>query len=430
MNRKEQLFRYRCSLCGKEYDPSPEILVCPSCQANQDPREPLRGVLEVQWDYPRLRERIDSKGGDWDVFDFLPVDREFFPPIPVGNTPLWKPFGLWKSLGLKDLYLKDDGVNPTGSLKDRASLLVAAFARKYGSTAVAVASTGNAASSMAGVGAAAGLSVRIFMPKSAPLAKRVQSLLYGAEVTLVEGTYDNAYDASLEYCRTHREVISRNTAQQPLTIEGKKTVALEIYRDLGEAPRRVYLSVGDGVILSGVYRGFEDLLRLGMIESMPEIVAVQAEGSSAIARALQKGSFDSGVDSFTVADSISVGIPRNGYLAVEKLKAYNGRVILVSDREILEAQKNLASWTGLFSEPAGAAAFAGFLKDLKGQQDRGDGGPSRGKGTVTRKENQGEGKREGPEVVLLTGNGLKDVEAALKALSSTNLDREGGFGIG
>ena len=429
MHRIEGLFRYRCSLCGKEYDPSPEILVCPSCQANQDPKEPLRGVLEVQWDYPALRKRIDSRGGDWDVFDFLPVEREFFPPIPVGNTPLWKPFGLWERLGVEELYLKDDGVNPTGSLKDRASFLVAAFARKYGRTAVAVASTGNAASSMAGVGAAAGLSVRIFMPKSAPLAKRVQSLLYGAEVTLVEGTYDDAYDASLAYCRTYKEVLSRNTAQQPLTLEGKKTVALELYWDLGRAPRRVYLSAGDGVILGGVYRGFEDLLRLGMIESIPEIVAVQAEGSSAIARALQKGSFDRGVPSCTVADSISVEIPRNGYLAIAKLKTHAGRVILVSDREILEAQKNLASWTGLFSEPAGAAAFAGFLKDLKSRREREEasgakGGPSVAEGTSRGKQ----GHNEGPTVVLLAGNGLKDVEAGLKALSAANLDREGGLG--
>ncbi len=402
MARIEHLFRYRCHLCGREYDPSPELLVCPACHATQDPKEPLRGVLEVYWDYPSLRQRLDGKGGKWDVFDLLPVEREFFPPIPVGNTPLWKPIGLWKQLGVEGLYLKDDGANPTGSLKDRASFLVAAFARKVGRSAVAVASTGNAASSMAGVGAAAGLKVRIFMPKSAPLAKRVQSLLYGAEVTLVEGTYDDAYDASLEYCLSHREVLSRNTAQQPLTIEGKKTVALEIYQDLGKAPKRVYLSVGDGVILAGVYRGFEDLFRLGMIEKIPEIVAVQADGSSAIARALEKGFFEKRIGAHTVADSISVDIPRNGYFAIEKLKGYNGRVILVSDREILEAQKRLASWTGLFSEPAGATAFAGYLKDLR----------------VSLDEGEGRGFQDGPLVVLLTGNGLKDVESALKALSS------------
>ncbi|GAB4368839.1 MAG: threonine synthase [Spirochaetales bacterium] len=360
-------------------------------------------MLEVQWDYPALREKVDAREGKWDVFDLLPVEREFFPPIPVGNTPLWKPVGLWKKLDWKNLYLKDDGANPTGSLKDRASFLVAAFARKHGYSAVAVASTGNAASSMAGVGAAAGLSVRIFMPKSAPLAKRVQSLLYGAEVTLVDGTYDDAYEASLEYCRTHGEVLSRNTAQQPLTIEGKKTVALEMYQDLGVSPGRVYLSVGDGVILAGVYRGFEDLLRLGWIDRMPEIVAVQAEGSSAIARALEKGWFEPGIPARTVADSIAVEIPRNGYLAIQKLKSYGGRVVRVSDREILDAQRKLASWTGLFSEPAGAAAFAGMLKDLENSS--------------TRKEVEKAFSQDIPTVVLLTGNGLKDVEAAMKALS-------------
>jgi len=401
MARIKHLFRYRCHLCGREYDPSPELLVCPSCHATQDPKEPLRGVLEVHWDYSNLKQRLDAKGGQWDVFDLLPVEREFFPPIPVGNTPLWRPLGLWKRLGVEGLYLKDDGANPTGSLKDRASFLVAAFARKVGRHAVAVASTGNAASSMAGVGAAAGLKVRIFMPKSAPLAKRVQALMYGAEVTLVDGTYDDAYDASLEYCLSHREVLSRNTAQQPLTIEGKKTVAMEIYRDLGRAPKRVYLAVGDGVILAGVYRGFEDLFRLGMIEKIPEIVAVQAEGSSAIAQAFKNGVFKKGIGAHTVADSISVDIPRNGYFAIEKLKGYNGRVILVSDREILEAQKKLATWTGLFSEPAGATAFAGYLKDLLGPPER----------------VEGRGFHDEPVVVLLTGNGLKDVESALKALS-------------
>ncbi|MCX7786090.1 MAG: pyridoxal-phosphate dependent enzyme [Spirochaetes bacterium] len=407
MVRIENLFRYRCHLCGNEYDPSPEILVCHSCHAVQDPKEPLRGVLEVCWDYPTLRQRIEAQGGHWDVLDLLPVEREFFPPIPVGNTPLWKPFGLWKRLGVEGLYLKDDGANPTGSLKDRASFLVAAFAKKVGRSIVAVASTGNAASSMAGVGAAAGLKVQIFMPKSAPIAKRVQSLLYGADVTLVEGTYDDAYDASLEYCSSHREVLSRNTAQQPLTIEGKKTVALEIYRDLGGPPKRVYVSVGDGVILAGVYRGFEDLLRLGIIGQMPEIVGVQAEGSSAIARAFKRGSFEGGIQTHTVADSISVEIPRNGYLAIEKLKRYNGRVILVSDGEILEAQKKLASWTGLFSEPAGAAAFAGYLKDVLGT-----------KASTYHETLERELVEEEPVVVLLTGNGLKDVESALKALSS------------
>lgn len=433
MDRKEALFRYRCSLCGKEYDPSPELLVCPLCQATQDPKEPLRGVLEVQWNYPGLKERIDSRGGHWDVFDLLPVEREFFPPIPVGNTPLWKPLRLWKQLGVEELYLKDDGANPTGSLKDRASFLVAAFAKMHGRSAVAVASTGNAASSMAGVGAAAGLRVRIFMPKSAPLAKRVQCLLYGAEVTLVDGTYDNAYDASLEYCLSHRDVLSRNTAQQPLTLEGKKSVALEIYRDLGRAPARVYLSVGDGVILGGVYRGFEDLLRLGIIDTMPEIVAVQAEGSSAIARAFKTGSFEKGIEAHTVADSISVEIPRNGYFAVQKLKSYNGRVILVSDQEILEGQRKLASGAGLFSEPAGAAAFAGYLKDRQpflGQMDQGT-EMEKGEGTGAKGSSSFDGSRpskkdqefqrrfyqEGPVVVLLTGNGLKDVESALKALS-------------
>ena len=251
---------YICSECGCTYEISRHMMVCAQCSRKQDAAEPLRGVLEVG---------IEGKfKKDFDIFDFLPVEKEFFPPIPVGNTPLWTPLNLWEKTGFAGLYLKDDSLNPTGSLKDRASFLVAAFAVREKIKDVVVASTGNAASSMAGVGAAAALNIKIFIPASAPQAKRIQALQYGADVVLVDGNYDKAYELSMDYTREHG-VLSRNTAFNPLTIEGKKTAALEIFQQLEGVPDFIFIPAGDGVILGGVYKGFKDLLNAGLINNMP-----------------------------------------------------------------------------------------------------------------------------------------------------------------
>ena len=201
------------------------------------------------------------------------------------------------------------------------------------------------------------------------------------------GTYDDAFDLSLEYSRKHN-ILSRNTAYNPLTIEGKKTVSLEIYHQLEKVPDYVFVPTGDGVILGGVYKGFRDLLKLGMIKNIPTIIAVQAEGSNAIASAFKSGQFTP-IDAQTVADSISVGIPRNGYYALKQLKRYNGRCVTVSDDAILATQKELSAKAGLFAEPAASASYAGFLK-MKDEIDK-----------------------DATVVLLITGNGLKDVDSAM-----------------
>ena len=297
----------------------------------------LKGVLEVE-----LKGTPISN----DPLDYLPVEREFFQDMPVGNTPLWHPEKLMQKHNFPELYFKDDGLNPTGSLKDRASLLVAAFAKKHGIDEVVVASTGNAGSSMAGVGAAAGLKVKLFLPKTAPPAKMIQSLQYGADLVLAEKNYDQAFALSLQYSKMFGGM-NRNTAYNPMTIEGKKTVSIEIFNQLGRAPDHVFVSVGDGVILSGLYKGFRDLLQLKQIPRMPEIHAIQASGSSAIFRAMSSGEFQE-QPAETVADSISVNTPSNGYLALKNLKAYGGHCITLTDEEILSAQKELSSSCGLF----------------------------------------------------------------------------------
>jgi len=376
-------FNYKCSQCSASYEIVPELMLCPECSSTHKSGQPLNGVLEVE-----LSGTLESN----DPLDFLPVEGQYFPAIPVGNTPLWQPENLQKIYGFPELYLKDDGVNPTGSLKDRASFLVAAFARKHGIREVVVASTGNAGSSMAGVGAAAGLKVKLFLPKTAPQAKMIQALQYGADLVLADKNYDQAFSLSLEYSNT-RGGMNRNTAYNPMTIEGKKTVSIEIFKQLKKAPDHVFVSVGDGVIMSGVYKGFRDLLQLGRIDKIPVVHAVQASGSDAICRAMESGDFDGQAESRvraakTVADSISVDTPSNGHLALKNLKAFGGHCFRVTDEEILSAQKELSSTCGLFSEPAAATAYAGFLKQ---------------KAALDSNETC---------VVLLTGNGLKDINSA------------------
>ncbi len=372
-------FNFRCSICNTTYAISPELTVCPGCSRLQKKDQPLTGILEVE-----LHGNIDTS---FSIFDLLPIEPEFFPSIPVGNTPLWEPENLRQSTGFRRLFIKDDGSNPTASFKDRASFLVSAAAKKFNISDITLASTGNAGSSMAGVGAAAGQNITLFLPETAPAAKLVQALQYGAKVYRVGGNYDMAYDMSLAFSQ-QKGGINRNTAYNPLTIEGKKTVSLELFKQLGQAPDIIFVAVGDGCILSGVYKGFRDLHDLGMIEEIPKIIGVQAETSDALYRAFSTGKFENRPTS-TIADSICVDVPRNGNHALAQLKRYNGEMMSVTDTEIIQAQARLSSSTGLFTEPAGAASFAGFQKAAPGID------PNK------------------LIVVLATGNGLKDSTSAI-----------------
>jgi threonine synthase len=386
---------YRCPSCGAGYEIVPGRYLCDPCAARRKSDMPLEGVLECRWEL--------DPGEAMPQGTPLPVEREWFPRVPVGDTPLWAPERLREELGFPRLFVKDDTCEPTGSYKDRASFLVAAFARKHGIKEIALASTGNAASSMAGIGAASGLKITVFLPKAAPPAKRLQVLQYGATLRQVEGNYDLAFEESLAYSNA-TGTLSRNTAYNPLTIEGKKTAAFEIVKDLrrsgdpaadplaGGGAIEVFVPSGDGVILTGLYRGFEDLIRLGRLERMPRLWACQAEGSSALARALAAGSFGAAVPSSTIADSIAVDVPRNGAYALSKLQKHGGRAVVVSDAEILEAQAYLSSRAGLFAEPSSSAALAGFLK-ARQEID-----PS---STV---------------VLVVTGSGLKDLKSAAMAV--------------
>ncbi len=245
---------------------------------------------------------------------------------------------------------------------------------------------------MAGIGAAAGQDITIFLPETAPEAKLVQAMQYGANVYKVAGNYDLAYDFSLEYSKV-KGGMNRNTGYNPMTIEGKKTVSLEITKELGEAPHYVFVSAGDGCIVAGVIKGFKDLKQLGIIEEVPVVYAVQAETSDALYRANETGKFD-GSPTHTIADSICVDVPRNGYHALKLINEHNCRIIRVSDDDILKAQHEMASRAGLFSEPAGATAYAGFISETENLD------------------------KDATVVVIATGNGLKDVASAMKGIKA------------
>lgn len=384
----EKDFHYKCNDCGRIYAITADLMLCPYCSEEYLSGKPLRGILKVI--LPKYLSGSKRPGEDFDLFDYLPVEKQYFPGIPVGNTPLVRACRLEEELNYENIYLKFDGMNPTGSYKDRASYLVSAFARKNCIKEIVVASTGNAASSMAGIAASADQKVFVFMPSSAPRAKLIQCLQYGACLIPVKGNYDEAFDLSLGFSRL-TGYLNRNTAFNPLTIEGKKTAAFEIAGQLrNKNVDYVFLPVGDGVILDGIIKGFCDLKQIGLITKIPRIIGVQAEKSAYIYRAFKENLFDTEYVAETIADSISVNVARNAYSAVKSLREADGDIVVVSDEEILLSQKLVAEKSGLFCEPSSAAAFAGFAKI---------------RDTLPENKNV---------VVLLTGNGLKDIETAAK----------------
>jgi len=377
----------QCVLCGATYDPADIAYTCPKCG-------PL-GVLEVHYNYEQIALHISraslAEERDptlWRYRALLPISysRKDKPQLAIGGTPLYAVERLRSHLGMSDLWLKDDTRNPSASLKDRASIIAVMLAE--GKT-VACASTGNAASSLAVQAASVGLPCYIFVPHNAPRAKIVQLLMCGATVFAVQGTYDEAFDMCIEACNTFGWY-NRNTGYNPYLVEGKKTVGLEIAEQLSwQVPDSILVPTGDGCIISGVYRGFEDLCRLGMIDRIPRMIAVQAEGSPAIVRALEGDGIVRPYPANTIADGISVGLPRNGAMSVRCIQASGGFGVTVSDEEILAAEKALARLTGVFAEPSGAASYAGLLRLLDA-------------GKIARNERV---------VLLVTGSGLKSIDA-------------------
>jgi threonine synthase len=384
----------RCITCRREFSQNQVEYTCPDCG-------PRRGTLEIIYDYEQVSKQFnketlarDTEHSMWRYFPLLPIeDRRFIQPLRVGYTPVYEFPKLAAEHGLKSLYIKDDGQNPTASYKDRASSVVVIKAQEKKKRVVTAASTGNAASSLAGFSAATDLETMIFVPRTAPEAKVTQLLIYGAKVFLVNGSYDVAYDLAAE-AAAEFGWYNRSAAVNPYLVEGKKTGALELAEQLEwDPPDVVFVGVGDGSVVSGICKGFSELQQLGMINHLPQVIGVQAEGSAPIAAAFAK--YDGktvaidDIKAETVADSICVGKPRDIVKAVKYVHANGGDFITVSDEQIMAAIATMARKTGVFPEPAGAAPFAGLLKMAA-------------QGEIT-------GKRA---AVMVTGNGLKDIVTA------------------
>lgn len=386
-------FFYRCRECGKIFQRDEVRYLCDVCGKFFRFGEPLHGVLEVVFDYEYIGRNFTKSAPDWQLFSA--VEKQYYPEYPVGNTAFSRAPRLAEKVGCKNVWIKNDGLNPSGSLKDRASFLVVAEANRLKEDKIVTASTGNAASALAAVAAAAGKHAIIFVPAAAPIAKLVQIIQYGAEIITVAGTYDAAFKLSLEYTEKQGG-LNRNTAYHPLTIEGKKTVGLEIYAQNGfKVPDAILVPVGDGVIISGVYKAFYDLKMAKLIEKMPKLICVQAEHSNAIHNFITTGKYANAVNPVTIADSISVSTPSNAYMAKEAVEETKGFSVLVSDAEILAGQTLLASSTGIFAEPAAAATVAALQK-ISHQQLL---------------------PQDAQIVLLITGHGLKDINAAMKNIT-------------
>ena len=388
----------KCVRCGAEYEAVPGLTTC-TCG----------GMLDIQYDYGYIRTLVSRETlsgcrdySMWRYRPFLPVEPDSPPtPLRVGWSPLYPAPRLAQVLGLKALYIKDDGQNPTSSLKDRASAMAVVKAREAGADTIACSSTGNAASSLAGNAAAAGLHTYIFVPARAPKGKVAQLMIFGATVITVDGSYEDTFELS-KAAIDKWGWYNRNAAINPYLLEGKKTVTLEILEQLGwQVPDYIALSVGDGCTIAGAWKGLKDLYAAGLIDRLPRLISVQAEGCCPLNRAIQTGEPWYPMEEDTLADSIAVGVPRNADKALMAIRESQGVAVNVSDGEILAAMRLLGRTCGVFGEPAGVTGAAGVKKALElGLIDPAS--------TV---------------VSVVTGNGLKDVANGIQAAGEPMLVR-------
>ncbi len=378
----------KCVKCGRIYEATPNLTNC-ECG----------GILDIVYDYDHIKANLTKEKlaarpfTMWRYRELLPVE-ESTPdtPLRVGWSPLYEADRLGELLGVKKLWIKDDGQNPTASLKDRASAMAVAKAKEASAKIIACSSTGNAASSLAGNAAAAGLRTFIFVPERAPKGKVAQLMTFGANVISVQGNYEETFELSKKAIDKWGWY-NRNAAINPYLSEGKKTVSLEIAEQLGwKMPDYLAISVGDGCTIAGVWKGLKDLYAIGFIDRLPRLISAQAEGCHPINRAIAENKPWEPMEENTLADSIAVGVPRNADKALMAIRESNGIVVNVTDEEIMAAQRLLGTTCGVFGEPAGVTGTAGLKKLCE----------------------QGVIGRNDTVVSVVTGNGLKDVANAIK----------------
>ena len=378
----------RCVKCGKTYEAVPDLTTC-QCG----------GILDIVYDYDYIKsvftkETLKNRQNFtmWRYRELLPVeDTTPDPPLRVGWSPLYRADRLAQELDIARLYVKDDGLNPTASLKDRASAMAVAKAREAGAKVIACSSTGNAASSLAGNAAAAGFETYIFVPSRAPKGKVAQLMTFGATVISVQGSYEDTFELS-KAAIDRWGWYNRNAAINPYLSEGKKTVALEIMEQLNwEVPDYIAISVGDGCTIAGLWKGLKDLYAIGFIDRLPRLISAQAAGCCPLNRAIAENKPWHPMEENTLADSIAVGVPRNADKALMAIRESNGLVVNVTDEEIMAAQKLLGRRCGVFGEPAGVTGTAGLKKLCA----------------------EGKIEKDATVVSVVTGNGLKDVANAI-----------------
>ncbi|WP_404337313.1 threonine synthase [Sphingomonas sp. MMS12-HWE2-04] len=379
-----------CVGCGRQHP-----LSAHSAQCNCPARDNL--AIDIALGAAQARAvRASTREGPsslWRYAPLLPVAPHHASPLSVGWTPLVD----CGPAGPAQLYLKDDTRLPSGSIKDRASEVVVAVARAQGIDRLIVASTGNAAASLACIGAACAMAVTVLVPASAPPAKLAQARAYGARVHRIAGNYDDAF-AMAGRIAAADGALDRSTGRNPFTREGKKSCAFEIAEQLGwQAPEWVIVPTGDGNILSAIGKGFAELVTLGLIDRLPRLVAVQAAGSDGIAARHNRAPRIPGT---TIADSITVGAPRDATAALTALARSQGRALVIGDDSIRAAVATLAARYGVFAEPSSAAAYAGFeALSASGCFAPGD-----------------------RVVCLITGTGLKDLRAVSAADEAAAVD--------
>jgi threonine synthase len=387
-----------CIHCGREYALHEIEYFCPDCGYHE-------GILDVMYDYDAIEKEFNpvqaARNRKYSMWRYLPVlpieDPTVIPHLQVGWTPLYAAPRLAEELGIAACWVKDEGRNPTASFKDRASAVGVVKALEKKVSRITCASTGNAASSLAGFAAAAGIPATIFVPKRAPEAKVAQLLVYGAQVFSVQGTYDQAWELCMQ-ASAEFGWYNRNCAINPYLIEGKKTVSLELaeqFREMtpGKFPDWVVVSVGDGCTIGGVWKGLREMHRLGFLPRLPKVLGVQAEGCQPFLTSWQGDGCLIPTDGNTLADSIAVGHPRNFCKGMRGVTESGGAFVAVTDEEILWSMTTLARKAAVFGEPAGVAGVAGVKQALK-------------LGIIDPAESV---------AIIVTGNGLKDIQSAIKA---------------
>ena len=377
-----------CTACGRVFVPGDGSHVCPD-------HEGVGGILDVQYDLNGARETIESRLGGgitdlWQYAPLLPTDGHAV-ELGAGGTPLLDAPTLSEELGVS-VHLKDERGNPTGSIKDRASAILTSRALSGEASVLTCASTGNAAASLAGYAARTGLDCCIFVPADVPEGKAVQPLVYGADVYAVDGDYDDAFSL----CRrvaADRGWYDCSAAVNPYAVEGLRTVGHELAEQTRESvPDWLVYPMGNGCGLAAAWKGFREFERMGLVEDRPRLLGVQAEGATAIHDRFtsREAAADGGPAAETQADSIDVGHPHNARKACRALGASNGATVVVSDDEILAAERALGHAEGIYAEPASAATLAGLESAVE-------------RGIVAPGESA---------TLVVTGTGLKDTASA------------------